>query len=164
MLFYFAFKDTPHAMKHRVKGLEPRRKGGDGERESKAATKNLSPAADVGGDVWSCCCSVCALLLPAWQLLPVLQEKEVKTTHRNNADPLSNTRGFMVRIWGEWDKPCDSFDTEIILFLRTSQLEGAFCTDFRHLPYPNGQETDLYGQRSRKPQMRGKNYIHLFNI
>lgn len=47
MLFYFAFKGTPHAMKHRAKGLEPCWKRGDGERENKAATKNLSLADDV---------------------------------------------------------------------------------------------------------------------
>lgn len=42
MLFNFAFKESPHAMKHRAKGLETRWKRGDGERANKAATKNLS--------------------------------------------------------------------------------------------------------------------------
>lgn len=112
MLFNFAFKETPHAMKHRAT-LEPHWKRGDGERENKAVTTNLSPDDDVRGGVWSCCCCVCALLLPAWQPLPVLQEKGVRITHRNNADPLSNTRGFTVRTWGEWSKPCHSLNNSL---------------------------------------------------
>ena len=56
----------------------------------------------------------------------------------------------------EGDSPCGSFGTEVIL-PRASPLDGAFfCTDFRDLPHLDGRGTDLYGQRSRKPQMRGR--------
>lgn len=116
MLFNFAYNAMLHAIKPRAKGLEPCWKRGDGERENKAATKNLSPADDARRDVWSCGCSVCPLLLPAWQPLPVLQEKAFKMTHRSNAEPIEQHQGSMARIWGEWDKPCDSFGSETILF------------------------------------------------
>lgn len=143
-------------MKHRAKGLEPRWKRGDGERENKEQPKIshlLMMLQEMFGPVAALCVLSC--FQPGSPCLSS-RKKRFKMTHRSNADPLSNSRGLMAWIWGEWDKPCDSFGTETIL------LPRAFCTDFRHLlPYSNRGETDLYGQRSRKSQMRGKKLYSL---
>lgn len=93
MCFFILLLKKPHMQWNtEQKSLEPRWKRGDGEREIKAATKNLSLLVMLD-EMFG---PVAALGVLSWQPLPVLQDKGGKMSPGSNADPLSSTRGVRV--------------------------------------------------------------------